>query len=515
MKEGVLKDGRVAFLCLILLGSVLTISFVLAAHVITTSTGGTSYSVDEDVGFIYNITVNNTDTTAGANITGVNITIPSTFSFIADSNATDAGTHTFTNTSTVLSWENDGLVMNLTWKYFSFNASASTPGDYNFSVVTTNSSGTSTSNISITINDTTVPEVQEANFSSPVTSGNYSGTLVLNVSIIDNGVLDTVFFNITNSSGQQNATSTASNPSGNVWNASIDTSGFPDGVYNITVFANDTYNNLNNSARVHSLKFDNTNPSPTASCSPSSVSTGATFPCSCSASDATSDVQTTSSSSTSPENTGTPATAGTFTYTCSATDYAGNTASSTASYTVTSGGGTSSSSGGGATTWSNTFVEDDKELESKGIVTKQLSSKQRVKLKVGGETHYVGVLSVSSDKAEVEISSTPQKVTLLIGESKKFNVDDDNSYDLLVVLNSITNNKADLAISEINEEIPSAQTDEGSSAQTDEGEAGTGEETSQNVPEGKSRVGIVIAVILVILILVGVAFFVWKKNKDY
>ena len=100
---------------------VLTISFVLAAHVITTSSGGTSYSVNEDVGFVYNITVNSTDSLDTANITQVNITFPNTFSFLIDSNGTDAGTHTFTNTSTILSWDNDGLVMNLTWKYFWFN----------------------------------------------------------------------------------------------------------------------------------------------------------------------------------------------------------------------------------------------------------------------------------------------------------------------------------------------------------------------------------------------------------
>ena len=41
------------------------------------------------------------------------------------------------------------------------------------------------------------------------------------------------FFNITNSSGDQNATYTASNPSDNYWNATLNTSQFPDGIYNI------------------------------------------------------------------------------------------------------------------------------------------------------------------------------------------------------------------------------------------------------------------------------------------
>ncbi len=160
------KNNKIVFVSLILVFiTILIISFVLAAHVITTSSGGNSYSVNEDVGFIYNITINNTDTTASGNISQVNITIPNTFSFLANSNGTDAGTHTFTNTSTVFSWNNSGLVMNLTWKYFWFNVTASTPGNYNLTITTTNVTGSFSSNISVTINDTTSPS--SINFVSP------------------------------------------------------------------------------------------------------------------------------------------------------------------------------------------------------------------------------------------------------------------------------------------------------------------------------------------------------------
>jgi hypothetical protein len=95
----------------------------------------------------------------------------------------------------------------------------------------------------------------------PISGNNYSGTFVFNVSINDVTLkVGSVIFNVTNSSGAQNATFTASNPSGNYWNASINTSDFPEGTYNISIIANDSVNNINNSELVHTLIFDNTAP---------------------------------------------------------------------------------------------------------------------------------------------------------------------------------------------------------------------------------------------------------------
>ena len=173
----------------LLLSIIFIIGFAIAAHTITTSSGSTSYSLNEDTEYTYNITVNNTDTESTANITEVNITIPSSFTFTAGSNGTDAGDHTFTNTSTVLSWSNSTyIIMNLTAKYFWFNSTASTPGDYNITITTTNATSSYSSNISVTINDTTGPTVtltSPANATSATTSAyNFTFTIsdVSNVS---------------------------------------------------------------------------------------------------------------------------------------------------------------------------------------------------------------------------------------------------------------------------------------------------------------------------------------------
>src|SRR3989344_6268541 len=100
--------------------------------------------------------------------------------------------------------------------------------------------------------DAESPRVQAANFSSPTTGTNRTGTIIFNVSVIDSTLgVQTVFFNITNSSGAQNATYTASNSAGNQWNFTVNTANFLDGIYNITVYTNDSVNNQNNSALVY------------------------------------------------------------------------------------------------------------------------------------------------------------------------------------------------------------------------------------------------------------------------
>ncbi len=82
---------------------------------------------------------------------------------------------------------------------------------------------------------------------------------------------------------------------------------------------------------------ESTLPTASASCSPTTIYSGYSFPCSCSGTDdgaTASGVSTTSGSSTSSDGTSTPTSTGTFTYTCTITDIAGNSASATATYTV-------------------------------------------------------------------------------------------------------------------------------------------------------------------------------------
>lgn len=136
----------------------LSVFFVHAAHTITPTT----VNGVEDVTKLYNITVNNTDSGQAANITQINITLPNSFIFTATTNGSTSGGFSFSNTSTILSWSNltGGYVLNGTEVgRFWFNLTAATPGIYNLTVTTLNATGARSSNITVTINDTTAPVI--------------------------------------------------------------------------------------------------------------------------------------------------------------------------------------------------------------------------------------------------------------------------------------------------------------------------------------------------------------------
>ena len=105
-----------------------------------------SVRIVEDVQAVFNISINNTAVAAVNNITEVNITLPSSFTFVSASNATFNNTGgnvsfggtdiiiTFNATATsaygsgnTLSWNStNGLVFNNTNTFFHFNVTAAT-----------------------------------------------------------------------------------------------------------------------------------------------------------------------------------------------------------------------------------------------------------------------------------------------------------------------------------------------------------------------------------------------------
>lgn len=269
----------------------------------------------------------------------------------------------YTNVTDILSPQNATFFLNIsgTWTAVanascnSNNSCAATvlnttipDGVYSINATIRNSTATisvnSSSNLStIVYFDGTPPQVFNENISNPRSWGNYSQSLTLSVSVIDATIgVNTVFFNITNSTGQQNATAVASN-SGGVYSATINASHFPEGFYNITVYANDSVNNLNNSARAYQVLFDNTVPVATFTCDDYTVDEDDVMDCNCVYSDALSGIASASfDSSPSTSNSGNNQQSS-----CTVTDRAGNVNVSTISYNVTgiSGGSSSGSSG--------------------------------------------------------------------------------------------------------------------------------------------------------------------------
>jgi PGF-pre-PGF domain-containing protein len=249
----------------------------------------------------------------------------------------------------------------------SLNMSGLTDGRYtiNATLANTSTNGASSTNnytfygatnaiFNFTI-DSTPPSAVFAG--TIINNGNYSGIIILNASVSDAIMgISSVYFNLTFTNGTQISFTKATNSS-SYYNVTINTSSLADGYYNITVFANDTQlNNLNKTERIIIL-VDNTIPTGTYSCSPTTVTSSGIVDCSCSYSDTLSGINPLLVSYTSKPSV---AITGTFTLNCSFSDYAGNFGSVVTNYTVNSPqdySGSSSSSGGGSPTKTNSFTK--------------------------------------------------------------------------------------------------------------------------------------------------------------
>ncbi|MFA5174377.1 MAG: hypothetical protein WC438_04310 [Candidatus Pacearchaeota archaeon] len=467
-----------------------SISLIFAAHTVQTNLDATSFTANESIVFIYNVSVNNTDTLITANISQVNITFPSQFIFINLTNGTNAPV-TFTNTSSVLTWSNDtGAVMNITRKYFWFTLNSSLPGNYNLTITTTNVSGTFNTNISIRINDTGVPNTVE--FASPtnVTRSNLSQTYIdYNISApATMAAFSRIAINLYNSTND-------------VANSSVNSSttatgrftGLADGIYYLNATINNTHADKNTSI-TRIITIDTTAPTLTHACTPGTLNEGDVLTCTCTGTDAT-NISIGPTYVVNPDT----VTAGTYTTICNATDHAGNTASSSISYEVVSSSGANTGSSGG-TTYSKTILENTKEFSEIKTLTQELQSKERVKLKINGQNHYVGIASLSTTSATIEITSTPIKEAFNIGEEKKFDLNDDGYYDIYVKLNSITAGKASVTMNSIYEKV----TTETSSTSTEPSDS-----DGLNAESG-SMAWIWIVIGLVVLIAAGAGY----KYKD-
>ncbi|MBR9705559.1 hypothetical protein GOV14_00850 [Candidatus Pacearchaeota archaeon] len=172
--------------------------------------------------------------------------------------------------------------------------------------------------------------------------------------------------------------------------------------------------------------------------------------------------------------------------------------------------------------WENTVAWDDKEIFELKKVTQNFKRRNRIKLKVFDETHYVGVLSLNWTHAVINVTSKPQQAVLKIGEEKRFEVSGDDIYDLLVRLNDVNGLEANVTIESIQEPIGGVKKVVVSSNSSDiasgdvAGVSGTGQVVGEG---GKLNKGALIGfgvLFSLILIIVAVAlFFRFKYNYRF
>ncbi|MFH1918184.1 MAG: hypothetical protein ABIJ14_03745 [Nanoarchaeota archaeon] len=500
---------------------ILSMFFVLAAHTITTSSGGNSFSVDEEINNLFNITVNNTDAGQLSNITSVNITLPSGAScvFVDGSNDSSVGSggtivaDTFMNVSNTLSWTNTtGYVVNGSeWKYFWFNATCAVPGTFNITVTTTNVTNSYETNLSFEVNDTTSPTASFG--TNPINNYNSSSAdVVFDLKCADGySANDLVLYGNWTSSGWHANQTNASSVNNTFWNITV--SGIADGTYVWGVYCNDSAGNSNWSITNRTVTIDTTSPSASPACTPSTVETSETVTCTCGGSDSGSGIN---SGATSASSTPSTVNSGTFTYGCSVADYAGNTASASATYIVEGQSSSGSSSSGGATStfsYSKTIPQtaqefkDIKKIETSSFSGGGLRAKERVKIKFNDEEHFVGIRELTETSATIEIASDPVQVKLDVGEDAKVDFDEDGYYDIYVKLNKIISGKADITIEYLNEIIPE---EKGSVETTGEDVTPREEIEKESEPGGKNYTWLWI-LIIVLVIVVGAGIKYKKK----
>jgi len=251
---------------------ILLTSVVLAAHIITTSTGTSSFSTNETIQTIFNISVNNTNAGPLSNITSVNITLPAQFTFTATTNGTNATASVFANTSNVISWSNKtagGYIVNGSETiFFWFNATVSYPGTYNITINTTNITGSYITNISVEVNDTTNPTATIG--TDPIDNYNSSNTNVtFDLKCADAySANDLVLYGNWSAGWHANQTNASTN-NDSYWNITVPN--IADGTYKWTAYCNDSAGNADWDAANRTLTVDTTNPTASFGTNPASA----------------------------------------------------------------------------------------------------------------------------------------------------------------------------------------------------------------------------------------------------
>lgn len=509
-KEGlIVGKGILLGLGALLLG----VSFVFGAIVTGIADGTTFFNFDENNNSaFFNITVNNTNYGQVSNITEVNITLPDTFTYITGTQNTTVafGNFSFSNTSTVLRWQNTSggsllFLINgsVNRTSFWFNASASTPGNYTVIVRAANFSVYNETNITVRINDTVVPSLSV--FISPgltVTGNHSANSIPINISVTDAGIVELINITLYNSSSDLINNSILTNSSSGNKSFYFNFTALEQGTYYVNATVNDSFTNANNTATL-TILLDNVNPNITFTCSPTVTNVGSAVTCSCTGTDEG------GIDSTTFTNHPSVSAIGTFTTTCNVTDYAGNSVASSFDYTVNSAGAAPGTTNGG-TTYTKTYVVSNEQF-AEGY-TKEVSKNEKMRFTISGKTHNVGVTSLTANSATISVFSTPQEATLQVGDTRKFDVDADDFYDISIKLESIESNKAKLTLTSIRETVTPETT---AAEETAEEEAVTTRQADEGIiTDTKERdlttLWIIIGVI-VVLVLVGIGYKVKKK----
>jgi hypothetical protein len=109
------------------------------------------------------------------------------------------------------------------------------------------------------------------------------------------------------------------------------------------------------------------------------------------------------------------------------------------------------SGGGEGDYWKVTYWLS--EATMKAGYNRLFGEKERIKFKIGPDYHSVGVVSIATASAVINVSSESYQTTINDGETKYFDVNKDKYEDVMVTLNSINSSKANMTITIINKSM--------------------------------------------------------------
>jgi len=444
-----------------LLIAVAFVYFVIAAHDLALNVA----SIDEDNEIFFNLSVNNTDAGQLANITQVNITLPSNFTFVSGTNGSDVLVYSFLNTSNVLSWTNTSeyLINGSEVKNFWFNASSATPGNYNFTITSVNGTDIIIQNLSIQVNDSFIPfiYVSPSDADNSNISRNY---IVVNVSADNDAEVDKIEIRLYNSSGTINNTNVSSSFNSNSANYFVNFTGLGQGVYYFNASVNNSlYTNytLTRTVRIDTAKpiIDDVESDPSSNSVRITWDTNELANSSINLGDSTSLGDDSNSSATMKTSHSLKIfgldPSDVYYFNVTSCDFASN-CNTTGPYNFTTDAASSSSSSSSSSSGGGSLIITVKTLnesEFKSGYTQGLIPNQRIKFDVNNSNHYATLVKLTIDTATISISSNPQQADFKKGDSKKFDVNNDSYYDVEVKLNEIRNGLANVTIIGINELI--------------------------------------------------------------
>lgn len=157
------------------------------------------------------------------------------------------------------------------------------------------------------------------------------------------------------------------------------------------------------------------------------------------------------------------------------------------------GGGSSSSF------WRITYTINDTQF--KQGYTKELAVRSRMKVNINNSNHYIGLVELTNPTAKINVSSIPQQATLAIGDTKRFDATENDYYDILITLNGIAGNKANITILSISEKVP------------EETVATTGEGEEELIKEKTELWRTLLIILAVIIVIVLITYILPKKSK--